>query len=303
MEISRITLNNLLRPRSLNSSYSNIQHFLLELAGKRQFSTIGLFLPEASNLLWLIALGALATTAAEAISHIYSLLFAVGFFSVQNFGKRDKRVWYLFILSIATTLTLYNEMLSHWVVEYRYFGVVIIPAAVFAGYGAKKICAYTHANFNIAEHKTLSTIVAIILIFGVAKNCQPRYLDKLVFKKIGQVIAQTEKSSELIHIAGASYMAVRWVSFYANPNSTQIIYPSEIKKLNRSQLKNSAMLAKNLSESNIDYFITEEKYMNDTKSVIATDMTNFFEKKGVWYHKDTGKITLYKIRSSPLKND
>jgi len=303
IKISRLTLETILSPRPIGSTYSTIHSQLLELAGQHQFSTIGYFFPEAANLLWLIALGALTTTAAEAVSHLYLFLFAIGFLSMNSFSQKDKRVWYFFALAAATTLVLYNEMLSNWIVEYRYFGVVIIPAAIFAGHGINKICTYNQTHFKTPENKTLSVIIALILIFGVTKNCQPRYLDKLVFKEIGQTIAQKEKNTGPIHIAGASYMAIRWVSFYANENNPdEIIYPSQIKKLSHTQLANCAKLAKNLSKANINYIVTEEKYLKDIKTAISADLTDFFEQQGVWHHKDTGKITLYKLKSPKIKN-
>ncbi len=263
------------------------------------------FLPEAANQSPLIALGAIITRWLEATLYLYGAIIVIGYFSIRQAGSKDNRIYYLFMLAVLGTVLLYNEMLRTWVVEYRYFGMVIIPSAVFAGYGLQALCSYTNKRTSLQQNIILFTIAIFILLLGLGKNIKPRYTDKAVFKEIGEYIAADAEiqATNSIQLAGVvNKNALEWVTFYSNYLRGDISCGRDIKLLSQNDLIDSKKLQRLLKEKQISYFLVGE-YITffGNKKKLHHSFKDFSSKNLAyltlikeWQQKGNGRLLLFK---------
>lgn len=263
------------------------------------------FLSDAASLAYLIAFVSLGPRWLEATVYLYGIIIIVGYLSIKSALVKDSRFSYFFLLVTVGVLLLYVQMLMHWVVEYRYFGIVIVPAAIFAGHGVQKICDYLERKTHQSQNKILLGLMCLILVLGLGKNLEPRYTDKAVYKEIGEVIAAQTESLEEVSISGVAGLApLQWVEFYANYDKNNLKHPRKVKSFLYEEFLDQENLKGHLIENNISYILIAEKSTDFGKFAhtitpenIDSQVPDFLTKMGQWQQKDQGRLLLYHVNS------
>jgi hypothetical protein len=133
------------------------------------------------------------------------------------------------------------------------------------------------------------------LICALPKNLKPREADKLVFKRIGELIAEREGNNREIQVA-APTQTPSWISFYANLKYKGAPCPQKNTDLEKIIGKSYGDFILNLKKREIRYFLWEERnWPRDRFDFIHRKNPEDFEKLGVWSHPDTGRLILFKV--------
>ena len=140
----------------------------------------------------------------------------------------------------------------------------------------------------------LSMVCFLTLAFALPENLDSREADKLVFKRIGELIAEREGNSRVISIAAPH--SIRWISFYANVNYRGAPCPERNQDIENIIGKNYGEFVQNLRRRGIRYFLWEEKHWpKESSYLITTGNKKDFIKLGAWSHPDTGSLILFKV--------
>jgi hypothetical protein len=186
-------------------------------------------------------------------------------------------------------------VLYFWEMPTRYMGVLVLPSAVFIGFGLEKIVLFLRAKFKLKESIAFFIICLLILGFSLPKNLRPREKDKVVFKEIGGLIAQKEGNENEIVIA-ASEHSFGSISFYANVEYKGAPHPRGNWDLKHLVGHDYGEFVKNLKHREIRYFLWEEKHWpRQSAEYFRIGNPADFIKIGTWSHPDTGKLILFKV--------
>jgi len=133
------------------------------------------------------------------------------------------------------------------------------------------------------------------LICALPKSLKPREDDKLVFKEIGEFIADREGNDKEIKVA-TSTQTPSWISFYANVKYKGAPCPQKNNDLENIIGKSYEEFVQNLKRKGIRYFLWEEKHWPKESSYLinSMDMKDFI-RLGHWNHPDTGKLILFRV--------
>ena len=274
--------------------YKNLRQTLAELMNQPLGDILPGFLHKARNLVWLIALGTLIRYAVRAYFYPFFLTFIIGLGGVWGKIKEDRRMLYLTSLAFFALLLLYMHVLLTWMMFNRFLAIFIIPSFIFVGYGLEKIVHFLRSRFNLKPLVALSIICFLTLAFSLPENLEPREADKLVFKRIGELIAEREGNSQVISIAAPH--SIRWISFYANVNYRGAPCPERNHDIENIIGKNYGEFVQNLRRRGIRYFLWEEKHWpKESSYLITTGNMKDFIKLGAWSHPDTGSLILFKV--------
>ena len=95
----------------------------------------------------------------------------------------------------------------------------------------------------------------------------------------------------MIKIVGVSSPVLRWVSFYANKDYHGAYCP----RIFLSPEKNWKQLYRSLDEKEINYLLIEENNWPKGDFDLGNNyFIKHFDQLGPWYHRDTGRIFLFK---------
>jgi len=275
--------------------YRNLRASLSELMNQPLQGNLPGFLHKSRHLVWFIALGTLVTYAVRAYFYPFFLLFVIGLGGIWTRIKGDRRVLYLAVLATSALVLLYMHVLGTWVMFNRFFAIFIFPSLVFVGFGLERIIRLLQSRFNLRAHTALSIICLLIFASALPKNLEPREKDKLVFKEIGELIAEREGNDKEIKVA-TSLHSIRWISFYGNLNYRGAPCPEKNYKLENIVGKSYEEFVQNLKRRGIGYFLWEEKHWpKGSFALVSTPNMKNFVKLGMWSHPDTGKLILFKV--------
>jgi hypothetical protein len=275
--------------------YKHIRAELRQLTVQFRNDILALFLPEARNLTWLIALGTLLSRALEAYFLPYFMLLLAGLGGIWKNVKQHQSVAYLFVLLVSGTVFLYLIILGFWILEYRWLALIIIPSFPFLGFGIERILRFLQAKWRLRESLALVLLCLFILVSALPKNLQPRREDKLVFKEIGGFIAQKENSPKEI-IISTSRATQQWISFYANLNTTKAPCTKYSDICWDYFASDYVHLVKQLRKKSVQYFIWVERHWPvDQFDFLSAPYRQDFKQLGVWRHVDTGRMILYEL--------
>ena len=254
------------------------------------------------HLVWFLALGILFTSMVETFFYPFFLVFIIGLVGIRERVNKDKRIPYFAFIAIGALVVLYVFILGRQTMPTRYLALFVLPSFIFIGFGLEKILFFLRSRFNLTESVTLSILCLLILACSLPKNLKPRETDKLVFKEIGELIADREGNDREILVA-TSKQSIRWISFYANLNYKGAPRPKQNYDLEKLIGKNYETFVKNIRKRGISYFLWEEKHWpKASASYIRKENSKDFVKIGTWSHPDTGKLILFKVmnlRASP----
>jgi 4-amino-4-deoxy-L-arabinose transferase-like glycosyltransferase len=272
--------------------YQNLRENLKFMANQNQKTVLGEFLQNARSLIWFIVLGVLLVRSLEAFFYPFFLVFFIGMIGSWKKIKSDIRIRYMFVLSISGLTLLYIHILHTWYLAYRFMAIVIIPCSIFAGFGLEKTISFLKQKFKLKESKALLIICLFILVFGISKNMKPREKDKLIYKKVGEMIAEREDACRVTIVGAVPSTVHEWISFYAN-----------LKYQGTSCSRDGGIVPENyealvhyLKENGIRYFLWEEKrWPIEMFDFIHTKYDKDFKELGRWHHRDTGVLIFFKV--------
>jgi 4-amino-4-deoxy-L-arabinose transferase-like glycosyltransferase len=258
------------------------------------------FLEETRNGIWLVATGTLLNQIGEGFFYPFLLVTLTGLAGIGKEIKKDRRVFYLFLLTVSLLGLLYLQTLFLWRLTRRYVAMVVIPCSICTGLGTRRILAFFEHKFGLRESAALALLVFLILGFGVPRNLMVREHDKLVFKEIGLFISGREGAGREVRVA-TSYLSPQWVPFYANSlyeglhcGKRHAYGPDVIRRGTRGLLLH-------LKRHGARYFLWEQNYWpKDAFDPADTPQDVKLEELGRWYHQDTGLMVLYELREVTL---
>ncbi|MEW5909066.1 MAG: glycosyltransferase family 39 protein [Thermodesulfobacteriota bacterium] len=279
------------------SQYQDLRVQLKAVAPQFENPALRFFLPEARNFVWLVALGSLANRALEAYFYPLILVFVLGFIGLGRRFREDWRIGYFSVLVAGGIVLLYFHTLHWWMIYNRFLAVIILPSAVFAGFGLERLMIIFQKHLRISETTAACLLCGLILIFTLPKNLQPREEDKQVFKKIGVQIAHLEGNHQEISVA-SSMDTIRWLSFYANLRFKGAPCPQPYNNFDQIAGKSYPEFIRNLKDRNVKYFLWDEKHWpKDRFDFFQPGYIARFKEIGKWYHRDTGKMILFRFHS------
>jgi len=247
------------------------------------------------HLVWFIPLGILFTSMVETFFYPFFLVFIIGLVGIRERVNKDKRIPYFAFIAIGALVVLYVFILGRQTMSTRYLALFVLPSFIFIGFGLEKIIFFLRSRFNLTESVTLSILCLLILACSLPKNLKPRETDKLVFKEIGELIADREGNDREILVA-TSKQSIRWISFYANLNYKGAPRPKQNYDLDNILGSSYEEFVRNLRERGISYFLWEEKHWpKESASYIERQNPRDFVKIGTWSHPDTGKLILFRV--------
>ena len=275
--------------------YRNLRASLLESANHPPAGVSRFFLGKARNLVWLIALGTLFAYVVKAFFYPFFFIFIVGMAKIRTRIKTDQRLRYLVLLSIAALVLLYFHVLQTWIMANRFLALFIFPCFFLIGFGLENIVGFLRSRFRLKSATAFSIVCLLILCFGLPKNLKPREADKLVFKEIGEFIAEREGNGRGIPVA-ASLHTVRWISFYANLDYPGAFCPQSYGDFALIVGANYRRFIRNLDRNGMKYFLWEEKHWPKHKfDLMKKQRPKDLIEVGRWTHPDTGLMILFRV--------
>jgi hypothetical protein len=275
--------------------YKNLRAGLEGLTGKPLMGVSEHFLQKVRNLIWFVALGTIFRYLVEAYFYFFFLIFIVGLKGIWKRIKSDRRILYLALNATCALILLYVHVLEVWVIFYRFLAVFILPSFVIIGFGLEKIIFFLRSRFHLKDSVALLILCLFILACALPKNLEPHERDKLVFKDIGEFIANREGNSQKIGIA-ASVQSIRWVSFYANLDYAGA--PCPLPYIDFKEIVGDSYqdFVRNLKKDGMRYFLWEERHWPAEAFDFMKEMKEEdFKALGNWYHPDTGRMILFKV--------
>ncbi|MFB0521323.1 MAG: glycosyltransferase family 39 protein [Desulfatiglandales bacterium] len=277
------------------TEYRNLRESLTELMNQPLEGSLPAFLHKARHLVWLIGLGTLVTYGVRAYFYPFFLIFIIGLGGIWGRLKKDDRVLYLAFLAISALILLYVHLLQTWTMFSRFFAIFIVPSFIFVGFGLEKIIDFFRSRFNLKQSVVLTILCLFILACSLPKNLMPRETDKLIFKEIGELIADREGNDKEIQVATSLHL-IRWISFYANLNYRGAPCPEKNYDIENIIGKSYEEFVQNLRRRGIRYFLWEEKHWpKGSFHLVNREDPKDFIKLGNWSHPDTGRLILFRV--------
>ena len=219
----------------------------------------------------------------------YVIFFILGIFNIHKEIKRDKHLIYLILLSLCSLLALYLFYLKINILSPRYTVFFILPAFVFFCSGSATLMNILN-KMKINDKIAISFLVLYIVItaFVYPSNLIPRTSDKIIYRTIGEFIAETEKNQSTIVIAPDSR-----VMFYANLKSQEILCGNKLIKYDYITGLDYNEMIMTLKKSGAKYFLWEAKSWKNNRYKFHDVMKkhDFIEVKK-W---DNNQAILYRI--------
>jgi hypothetical protein len=275
--------------------YENLRRDLAELMGQTLNGNLSPFLHKTRNLVWLIALGTLLRYLVAAFFYPFFFVFIVGLGGIWRKIRADRRILYLALIAASALVLLYVHVVQTWMMFNRFMALFILPSFVFLGFGLEKVLVFFRSRFNLKESVALSIVCLLILAFSLPKNLKPRETDKLVFKRIGELIAEREGNDRETLLA-TSRESIRWISFYANANYKGAPCPQKNYDLENIMGNSYEEFVENLRGRGIRYFLWEENHWPKLSAqYISGQNPGDFVRVGEWSHADTGTLILFRV--------
>jgi hypothetical protein len=287
------------------NSYQQLEGNLSELIRNPPMGIQFEFFYHIRTLIWFIGLGAILQNAIEAFHYPFFLIFIIGLQGMWKRAKEDRSILYFTLLSFAAPILLYFYVFTTWSIEHRYFVLMIFPSFIFLGFGLEKIIHFLKSRYHLKEHLSVSIICLFILAFALPNDMAPKEVDKVIFKRIGEIIAEREGRSHEIEVLTLGDQT-RWISFYANYHvkgapCPDKYYYDDTHTYRRDNYKNIIgnsyeQFVYNLKSRGIKYLLWEEhRWPPQRFDFLNRKDSKQFIKIGSWEHQDTGKLILFEV--------
>ncbi|OGQ86042.1 MAG: hypothetical protein A2512_04725 [Deltaproteobacteria bacterium RIFOXYD12_FULL_56_24] len=292
--------------KGLLGSYTELQKQLkvlvATLPNEENVVVLKNFLPQSANLLWLIALGMIATHLCEAVSYFYLPLFLSGII-LHSATKGDHRRRYLLWMTLSAFILLYARVIKNWDLEYRWLGAAILSAAVFAGYGLQRLDLALRGKFHLSSKMAAILIGGLIILPGATKLLRQNYTQQTIVLEIAQtILSEQQENREPVYVAATQRAehARALVEFYVNLTQPQAICFNKGFFITENDIENPSDFVTKLEIKNTKYVLLDESI--NTKSERGNQhpyLSPFATQLAEWHHSDLGQITLYRIGRLP----
>ncbi len=262
------------------------------------------FLPEARNLIWLIALGTLLNRFLEAFFYPFVVFYIIGLSGIRRKIRSDTRLLYLAILTVSGLALLYMHTLQTWMLYYRFFGIVMIPGAVLCAFGLERLLEIPPKRLHVQPAAVFWIILVFIVGAALPKNLEPPDPDKTVFIQIAETVIQNSPASFSpadgespgIRIATSQHTQM-WISFYANLHLPETPpCPLDTANCWESFPDDPGQFYARLRQNKQNFVLWEEKNWPFHSFTLPDPADrHIYKELGRWYHKDTGKMILYAV--------
>jgi len=292
----------LLNPERVNkasaflSKYHEIRAQLAELASQPKDGIPTEFFDKTRDILWFVGLGIIFQNTLEAYYYPFFLFYLMGLGAMGQRIRGDVRVLYFCLLVPAVFLLLYCYLFVYWQMENRWLSLALFPSFIFLGAGLERLISLMQSKFTMKRGVALLLICLLILAFGLPKNLKPRGEDKIIFKTVGETIAGLEgnaKKIEILTVGGSQ----RWVWFYANLHFPGAPCTDDYAEYEKMIGNDYGQFLKFVKSRGVQYLVWEEKNWPAGRfDFLASPYERDFIPLGSWHHRDSGKITLFKVR-------
>jgi hypothetical protein len=275
--------------------YNDLRDSLAERLAKHPQEFADHFIVNARHQVHFVAFGTLISNACEAFFYPFLVFFVLGFYRVGKKLKDDPRLWFFVIMAISGVCIVYVHLIQYWMIEYRYFAVIIIATSVFSGFGIEQVQSLL-IKYRIKPSHALIYIFIFILLFGLIKNLKPREKDKYIFRQMGEFIAQMETNKPIVIAALHKSINCEKVCFYANRSYEGVLCPIQFNRIIQSCRNDYAELVHEINKYNAAYFLWESHLWPDNWFDFNThySKTDFIP---IMRSQQTGKepLILYKV--------
>ncbi|MFH0994706.1 MAG: glycosyltransferase family 39 protein [Pseudomonadota bacterium] len=284
--------------------YQKMAESIKDLAWSSPNPFMEFFLPEARNMIWLIAFGTLLNRFLEAFFYPFVVFYIVGLSGIRCKIRSDSRLLYLAILTISSLALLYMHTLATWMLYYRFFGIVMIPSAILCAFGMERLLEILPRRLSVQPATVFLAIFLLIIGVSLPKNLKSPDMDKSVFIRIGETVFQNTPASFSPFggdLSGARIATSRhtqiWISFYANihfPGAAPC--PLDPAHCLESFPDDPDQFKDRLRQNRQNFVLWEEKHW-PFHSFTLSDPAVFktYKELGRWYHRDTGNMILYAV--------
>jgi len=233
------------------------------------------FIVNARHQIHFVAFGTLLSNACEAFFYPFFLFFIMGFYQIRKKLKNDPRLWFFIIMAITGVCIVYLHLIQFWMIEYRYFAVIIFATSIFAGFGIEQ-AEFLLTKYRMKSSHALIFIFVFILLFGLGKNLKSREKDKYIFRQMGEHIAQMEKNKPIVVAAIELSTNCEKVCFYANRSYKGVLCPRQFFSVSKSCDNNYEKLVHEIDKYKAKYFLWESRLWPDhwfdfNKKYLKTD--------------------------------
>lgn len=279
--------------KSLNT-YNETRDGLQVLGGAA--NAVGIppgFFIQCRNLVWWIALGDIFILFLSMAFLPFGLFFLFGFQNIVKRLRDDVKLRYLFAMGFSSYVLVVVQELSNWIMSPRFVVLLFLPLLVFFGRGIARFV-------NFLQQKTVWQKTTILLLLGsvfflaaLPKNLKHYRADKVIFREIGEFVAQGEDGAEVVTVAGF-FKRVSYVNLFANLEVQASPCCNDNQLSDR--LHGEKLLAY-LQRRDFTYFVWDEKHCRAEELQIlqqaeAVEVTS-------WQTKRLGKVVLFKISAVP----
>ncbi len=280
--------------------YQKMAQSLKDLVWSSPNPFMEFFLPEARNLIWLIALGTLLNRFLEAFFYPFVVFYVLGLSGIHKKIRSDSRLLYLAILTVSGLALLYMHTLQTWMLYYRFFGIVMIPGAVLCAFGLERLLETLPRRLSVQPATVFFAVFLLIIGVSLPKNLKSPDPDKSVFIRIGETVFQNTPEPAGARIATSRHTQI-WISFYANIHLPGALpCPLDLTNCWESFPDDPDQFKDRIRQNNVNFVLWEEKHW-PFHSFTLSDPAVFktYKELGRWYHRDTGKMILYAVSHAP----
>ncbi len=244
------------------------------------------------NLVWLIALAAIIVQIKRGFFWPVFLFFLVGWPYLKSSVRKSREITYLLVLGGMGFIALYVQILSGWAMESRFVALILIPLLFVVGYGAEYLAQTIRANFKWGKAACLLLFSIFLVIPGTYKERKAGVDQDILLRHIGEFIAQREKGSQEVRIAG-SLRRMQLIHFYANLpyrgapcfDTSLWLKPHDTEALDKSV------------QQGLSYFVWDEKHWTKEEiEHIARQIRIKFKEMKSWQAPGFGEVRLFEVQ-------
>lgn len=211
------------------------------------------------------ALSLIAYKTLKVIYFPFVPLFLIGLFTTKKELSKNPHMKYIIFLSVISFFALYLFYLKIEILSSRYTALIVLPAFIFIGFGIKKIIQFSKSK-GFQDKIIIGSICLYIIVLGLSSNLGHKRTDKLIYKNIGEYIAQREDNQKVKVMAPDAR-----IMFYANYHSKGIECTNQIGEYKHLIKMEYPRLVSQLKKRKIKYFLWEEKSWSNADYDFLTD--------------------------------
>jgi len=262
----------------------------------------GEFLHRAREVLFLIPLLSIAQNLIEGLFYPFSLIYFIGFIGLRQRCRKDPRVGYFLLMSLAAFFLLYIHMVKSWIITHRFMAILFYSGFIIMANGIETVI-YTLMRWRRWRFKKAVLILAVFLLLAsLPKNLKPTESDKAVYLKVASIIADQKQPGQPAPLYTTwSDRAFEWVLLYSHRQSTELRCS---KSLTIKIPKTYEAFKRLLDRVDAGYFFYESrKWPQKRFDLLASPFERDFRRLGQWHHPDSGELILFKRKCHPADSE